>query len=435
MGSHHRGWISRAVSAASRSRLIFRADAALPWKPPPLGTSALVLTAGICWVALVHFALQPLPLDDLQAPVRAAADWMHGADPYRAALADPTNGVLSGSGFVYPPYTLPLFAVMSVIGFSAAATVWQLVQVAALAWLVWDLSTPRTARRVASLSIMAILFYPVITNLVLGQGGLVTMATLWLANTMLRRGRQRVAGSLVAAGSALKLFPLAVVFIFVVGRRWLAVAGSATSLLLAAAVTLPWVANLWPEYIQRVLYSKVMSSTTFPDDQSIFGAVNRTLTANPYQHRLGDLPVLAHTLGAVAALGVLAVVFTMAWRLRRSDDSLAYALVLAVLPLTLPYSWQHYYVLALPLMWLVASRAIEQRRLWLMLGATLAFVSLSIAAATIDHPYWNVQDWPSGLEAIYLNGSVIGAIVLILSGMRLATTTSRPQTRGLVMAA
>ena len=435
MGSHHREWISSAVSAASRPLLIFRADATVPWKPPPLGTSALVLTAGICWVAFLQFALLPLPLDDLHAPVRAAADWMQGADPYRVALADPTNGTLSGSGFVYPPYTLPLFAMMSVIGFSVAAAAWQLIQVAALGWLVWDLSTPRTARRVASLSIMAVLFYPVITNLVLGQGGLVMLATLWLANTMLRRGRQRFAGILIAAGSALKLFPIALVFMFVVRRRWLAVAASAISLLLAAAVTLPWVANLWPEYINRVLYSKVTSSTTFPDDQSIFGAVNRTLTANPYQHRLADLPVLAHTLGPAAALGALAVVFTMAWRLRRSDDSLARALVLAVLPMTLPYSWQHYYVLALPLIWLVASRAIEQRRLWVMLGATLAFVSLSLVAATIDHPYWHVQDWPAGLEAIYLNGSVIGAIVLILSGIRLATAKSRVQARGVVLAA
>jgi Glycosyltransferase family 87 len=398
-------------------------------------TSALVLTAGICWLALLHFALQPLPLDDLHAPVMAAADWMRGSDPYRLAIADPTTGALSGSGFVYPPYTLPLFALMSLMGFSLAAFGWQLIQVVALAGLVWELSAPRTVRRVASLSIMAVLFYPIVSNLVLGQAGLLTITLLWLASSMLRRGQDRVAGMLVAAGSWLKLFPLALVVIFVMRHRWQAVAVSAMGLLLPLVVTLPWVATRWPEYITQVLFSKITSGTTFPDDQSVFGAINRSLTANPFQPRIADLPVLAHTLGAVVAVSALSVVLITAWRLRQSDVPLAYALVLAALPLTLPYSWQHYYVLALPLLWLVTSRAIAQRRLWLILGAAVAFTTLSIAAATIDLYYWEVQTWPVALKVIDLNSSVIGAILLLWSGMRLAMTRSAPQTQALAMAA
>ena len=408
----------------------------MPRNRPPLGASALVLTATICWVALIHFALQPLPLDDLQAPLRAATDWMRGMDPYGIAIADPTTGTLSGSGFVYPPYTLPLFAAMSMMGFSLAAIVWQLIQLSALACLVWDLSAPRTVRRIASLSIMAVVFYPVISNLVLGQAGLLTIAALWLANSMLQRGRERLSGLLVAASSWLKLFPFAMVVIFVMRRRWRAVAMSAITVVLPVAVTMPWVATRWPEYITRVLFSKITSGTTFPDDQSIFGAINRTLTANPYQRQVADLPVLASTLGAVAAAGVITVVLIWAWRLRRSDVSLAYAIVLTALPLTLPYSWQHYYVLALPLMWLVTSRAIEQRRFWILLSAAIAFACLSLAAATIDHYYWNVQSWPAPLEAIVLNSSVLGATLLLLSGMRLAVTKSGPpKTSALPMAA
>lgn len=56
---------------------------------------------------------QPRPGVDLEAPLRAADRWLAGDAPYNA------SGFTAGPGanqpFLYPPYTLPFFAVLSVL--------------------------------------------------------------------------------------------------------------------------------------------------------------------------------------------------------------------------------------------------------------------------------------------------------------------------------
>jgi len=147
---------------------------------PELLTSALVEVAIICAVGLVLFALEPRPLWDLKVAVEGASAWLHGQDPYAAAVLHASGGAEPGSGFVYPPYTLPLFAVLLALG-PLAHVLWQLAQLGGLAWLIWSLALPRGPRRLAILTIGVVTFYPTITNLVLGQSGLLMVAALWAA--------------------------------------------------------------------------------------------------------------------------------------------------------------------------------------------------------------------------------------------------------------
>jgi hypothetical protein len=390
----------------------------LPQRPPLL-TSALVMTAGICWIALILLVLQPLPLFDLTTPLERAAEWTRGADPYHAALLDPTSLAASGSGFIYPPYALPFFAAME-LARPVSIVAWQLVQLAALAWLVWDLAQPRSARRVAALAILAVFFYPAITNLVLGQAGLMTVAAAWFSLRLLQRSRNLAGGLVIGAAGLLKFFPLLMVALLALSRRWWAVVGSAVTLVAAIMLTLPLTGGLWPEYLSRVLVSRATSQTAFPTSQSLGAAITRLLVANPYEQSFADAPVLAHLVGLAAAMCLFALTILVCWRVRTSNPALGWATLLAMLPLIIPYSWQHYDVLTIPLLWLVGSAAVARRDPWLGAASILAFLGLSVLAETVDHAALPVNGWPPVLQALYINGSVIGALALLLGAFRLA---------------
>ncbi len=177
--------------------------------------------------------------------------------------------------------------------------------------------------------------------------------------------------------------------------------------------------------MQNILLHKVMLITTSPANQSLAAAIHRTLTVNPYQYQLVVAPGFARTLSPLLALALLLLAVGVAWTLRSRDASLGYAMMLATLPLALTNAWQHYYILALPLLWMVAAEGVRRRDAWLLVGAVLAEAAVSIAAATVDHWYFLIAHAAPSVHGIYANASVLGGVVLLLAGLRLAVLTRR----------
>jgi alpha-1,2-mannosyltransferase len=253
----------------------------------------------------------------------------------------------------------------------------------------------------------------------------VMTAGLWASIRTLQRGRTRYAGLLLGLASTLKLFPLVLVLLLVAGRRRLASVVAIATVAAATAATAAWVWALWPEYLGSVLFAKASSPTTNPGSQSISAAVLRTFTQNPSQRSLADIPTAAHILGIVIAVSVLAAVLVLASRLSRQNAPLGWAITMAVLPLTMPHAWQHYYILALPLLWMVAAAGWERRDAWLLASAGTAYLCLSLVALTIDHWLGVIAQAAPAFAGLYINGSVIGATALLLGGVRLASPSRR----------
>jgi hypothetical protein len=377
---------------------------------PGLRTSALVVVAIICGIGLVRFMFQPLPLWDLRAHLDGALAWLHGRDPYLIAIQHPSAGSDPGSGYVYPPYTLPLFAGLLALG-PLTIVVWQLVQLGAIAWLIWSVARPRSPRRLAMLTILVVGFYPTITNVVLGQAGLLMVAALWTAIWVLERRRANMAAMLVVLGAFLKVFP----FLLIVGllwrRRWLACAAALGTVLVIVVGTMPWVGSLWPEYLASVFFAKASSPTSYGDAQSIVSAAVRIFPQQPVAAHLGGLLLAGATLVGVLVIAALA---------DRRNPRLGWAMLLAALPLTMPYAWQHYYVLALPLLWVIASSGYALRDPWLTASAAFAFGCLSLLAFTVDYWFVPIASVLGDAGWLYANSSVIGDAVLLLAGARIA---------------
>lgn len=389
------------------------------WTDRRFHTVVLVFAAALATGYLIWTAFGPLPLLDLRAHLEGGQAWLNGQDPYRTALSDRTDAAHAGSGFVYPPYTVPFFALLDRLGERAASMLWQACQLLALAVAVWLLATPRSWRRVSLLTIMVVCFYPVLSNLALGQAGLVSLALLLAAWTLLDTS-PTLAGTLMGAAGVLKLFPLGLTACAAIRRRWCSVATAAGVVAACVAVTWPWTANLWPEYLSGVLLGKAQVVTTSPGNQSLAAAVYRSLTDNPFQRPLFNSPAAAHVL-AVAIPGALLVGLAIVLRrVRLQPRGLDLAISLAALPLLLPYAWQHYYVLAIPLLWMVSCAAVSWRDGWLAISATLAFICLSLVAGSVDHGYFAVANALPAIHGVYANASVIGDLVLVLGGIRLA---------------
>jgi hypothetical protein len=369
-----------------------------------------VLVAAICAIGLVRLAVGPLPLWDLRVHLEGALAWLHGRDPYSTAIQHPSAGADPGSGFVYPPYTIPLFAALLALG-PFTLVFWQLAQLGALAWLIWSLALPRSPRRLAVLTIVVVGFYPTIANLVLGQVGLLMVAALWTAAWLLEQRRVTMAAMLVVLGALLKVFPLLLIIGLVWRRHWLACVAAITTAFAVVVATMPWVGSLWPEYLASVLFAKALSPTSYGDAQSIVSAAVRSF---PQQ------PQAAHFVGLLLAVGTLVGVLVISALADRRNSGIAWAMVLAALPLTMPYAWQHYYVLALPLLWIVASSGYAARDPWLIASAIFGYGCLSLLAFTVDYWFQPIASALGPAQWLYANCSVLGDAVLLLAGARLA---------------
>jgi hypothetical protein len=215
----------------------------------------------------------------------------------------------------------------------------------------------------------------------------------------------------VVLGALLKVFP----FLLIVGLLWrrrrLACAAALATLVVIVVGTMPWVGSLWPEYLGSVFFAKAASPTSYGDAQSIVSAAVRIFPQQPAAAHLGGLLLAGGTLIAVLVIAALA---------DRRDARLGWALVLAALPLTMPYAWQHYYVLALPLLWIIASSGYAARDPWLTASAAFAFGCLSLLAFTVDYWFVPIAGVLGDAAWLYANSSVIGDAVLLAAGARLA---------------
>jgi hypothetical protein len=373
---------------------------------------AAIVVGALFALAFFRYLFSGLPLLDLYAHLDGARDWYRGLDPYNLYLSHKPGEI--GGGYVFPPYTLPFFLTLDSIPRPMAASLWTAAGVGALSWLIWDISWPQTYVRLAAATVLATSFSPLLANFGLGQVGIFVLSGAWVAFRLASRGSEARAGLGLALASAFKLFPLLAGATLLMRGRWRSLFFAFAVLTGAVVITWPLVGSLWYEYITGVLVGHVGSTSPSPGNQSIAAALVRTLTVNAYERPLVVFPTLAAIMSVALPLGVFTGVLVAARH--RPHDRLQDALLLACLPLVVPNAWQHYYVLSLPLLWLVLSNAVSARDWKLLALGLIALTALSWIPSTIDLWYFRVANEAPSWNALYANSSVIGGLMLVLTG-------------------
>ncbi|MFF4824643.1 glycosyltransferase 87 family protein [Streptomyces sp. NPDC001312] len=313
-------------------------------RPPRTDRGRLVLVLCLALAVTVFTATVPLLRGwfDLRVYYGAVNDWVHhGGRIYDYQVPGTTYG------FTYPPFAALSMLPMALVGPNTAIAGALLLNLAAVAAVLWIL-VGRELRRHGwfgwALAACALaLLEPVRDTISFGQVNLLLLALVLADGWLLSSGRGRWgrwAGAGIGLAAAVKLTPAVFIGLLLLARRWRA-AAVATAVTAVATVLAAWAA---PD-ASRFYWTHALWDTTrvgrldYVSNQSLQGVLAR-LAAPGEPSR------------AFWALTVVLVLAVWVWRthraLRADDWPAALALTGLVSCLISPITWVHHLVWLLP---------------------------------------------------------------------------------------
>ncbi|MFD8219588.1 glycosyltransferase 87 family protein [Streptomyces sp. NPDC059697] len=373
-----------------------------------LGLLSLVVAVG------VFTATVPLLRDwfDLRVYYGTVDAWVHhGGRIYDYWVPGTTYG------FTYPPFATLTMLPMALIGLRTAIAVSVVLNLAALAAVVWILVGPALRRYgwygCALTACLLALLEPVRDTFSFGQVNLLLLALVLSDAWLLSTGRGRRAGVGIGLAAAIKLTPALFIGLLLLGRRWRA-AGVATAVAAAATGLAAWAA---PD-ASRFYWSEALWDTNrigrlaYVSNQSLQGVLARL--AAPGEP--------SRAVWAAAALLILCVwAWRTSWALADEDWTAAFALTGLAACLLSPITWVHH------LVWLLPSFAV-------LLHRHHARVAAALYAVLCSSVVWLWFDDSSGLDGFLGSNTytwiTLGLLLWLPAGQsRVARTPLRRRAR------
>jgi alpha-1,2-mannosyltransferase len=301
---------------------------------PPLVVALLVLPFVIAYGKL--WPWQPSTID-LQVYVYAVKDMLAGLDIYA------TKTPFWNLYFIYPPIAAVLMWFLAFGPYVLWQVLWTAGLVLAQQSVLRRCGVPH-GWKLALLGVAVVLAVePIRTTLGYGQVNTLLMALVVADLLPDRPGERRriPQGTLIGLAAAIKLTPaLFVVFLFLVGRRRMALTG------IASFVAFTMVGTVF-QFRQTIDFWSGLSggntrtaSPTYAGNQSLLGVF----------FRLGGSSVVSTLLGlAVSGLVALLATVVAAHWWRQGQQVFAVGLVGLATCLASPLSWTHHYVWVLPI--------------------------------------------------------------------------------------
>ncbi|QIY69282.1 glycosyltransferase family 87 protein [Streptomyces sp. RLB1-33] len=373
-----------------------------------LGLLSLVVAVG------VFTATVPLLRDwfDLRVYYGTVDAWVHhGGRIYDYWVPGTTYG------FTYPPFAALTMLPMALVGLRTAIAVSVVLNLAALAVVVWILVGPALRRYgwygCALAACLLALLEPVRDTFSFGQVNLLLLALVLSDAWLLSTGRGRRAGVGIGLAAAIKLTPALFIGLLLLGRRWRA-AGVATAVAAAATGLAAWAA---PD-ASRFYWSEALWDTNrigrlaYVSNQSLQGVLAR-LAAPGEPNR---------AVWAAAALLILCVwAWRTSWALADEDWTAAFALTGLAACLLSPITWVHH------LVWLLPSFAV-------LLHRHRARAAAALYAVLCSSVVWLWFDDSSGLDGFLGSNTytwiTLGLLLWLPAGQsRVARTPLRRRAR------
>ncbi|WP_454790279.1 glycosyltransferase 87 family protein [Mycolicibacterium lutetiense] len=302
--------------------------------------------------------------------------YRHGGQQLLDGRALYATELPSGGWFTYPPFAAIAFVPLALMSFPAAQVIWMAVSFAALALTIWRCATTlgyradlRLCLLTFALSLVAVDIEAVRGTLWQGQVNLVLMALIvW---DLTREPGARMRGWSVGIAAGIKL--TAVVFIpyLLFTRQWRA--ATTASVVAAATVVLTWcvlAADSTGYWLHAVFQTDRIGPLTHPGNFSLGGILATVAAPEPMPTLWWMLAV-----GAAALLG-----FVAAQRAQCTGHHLLAIAIVGLLSCTVPpLAWGHHWVWTVPLLAVLADRAVRSagpvRRAWTA-GAVVVYLAV-----------------------------------------------------------
>ena len=306
----------------------------------------------------------------------------------------------------HPPTSVLLALPLVGLDYRNAQLAWSLLSLAALGLSIWMLVRGLGIRFAAwsllPTATLLLVFSPLQQQMIQGQLNLVLLLLIvgsWLAD---RKGKPVLSGVLLAAATAIKLFP-GFLFLYFLGRRkWRSLVAGAAALILITAVTVGVVGvESVRVYVTQILPEASTWTATWNNASlagfwyKLFDPVSRNAPVEP----LLRSPVIAIAGTMLSWAVVVGFLLPVLWRARTKPESdRAFGLTVIAMLLISWITWEHYFLLALlPLavVWVHLPRAAWAGRSLVAILVVLALPIIALSNALIPGGFFQGKASPA----------------------------------------
>jgi hypothetical protein len=396
-------------------------------KPPP---DWLLIAALLGGMFLWQRTVFPLWMVDLFHIQYASYEWKHGEPQWMytdiantdawEAHREPVAALLGGHDYpnvpLYPPFlhaALSPFADLHADAWMYTVFAINVLLLPGFAWLMIRVcDRPVTPRALLWALALMLWCYPMARATKLGQIGPLLAALTWLGVLLMRRSREAAGGVLLGLISALKMFPITLLVVPLLQRRYRFVMTTLGTVGLIYVFSLGTLGVEVQRYWWHAAAEFGRLVYPFYGNQSLTGWIVR-LTSDV---QMDDyVPFLSSDLvvtrvAVIIAVGA-AVLWTgskLKWNVPESLTVPALGVVMAGTLLILPNAWEHYWLWIVPVLsWAVIR---EWRREQLQIGAAL-LIAIAAFFCLMKLTHFNGETMPGRL----VSGShTLGLVALLL---------------------
>lgn len=313
--------------------------------------SIIILFASVLQVFLNIISLiDQQPLVDFQIYIQVAREFLTGANPYQFPYVQSIGGI----PFNYPPGALLFFLPFSFVDIKTAEIIFTILSFLAflVSFLLLRKILPYKIPTPYFILILAFLIqtFPFKFTLTLGQVNNFVLLFIIIAFVFYQKNKKLLAAIFLALASALKLYPLGLLFIFILKKDL----KSAFSTFLIFIIMNIFNPSLFMGYSINVV---PMLSSLRPDEtfynQSILVFFLRLTDNFPFSRVL-----------SFAIIIILLVKLTLIHQ--RFPLVATYFTLLAIISISGPFAWQHHLIFVYPFIQLFFKKPLQLFLIWLL---------------------------------------------------------------------
>jgi hypothetical protein len=267
--------------------------------------------------------------------------------------------------YLYPPPSLLFFFPLATLSYADARHIVLIVNHLLFLTLIWVIPLyllrlrPKDGFAQFALCIVySLAFYPVVVTLTHGQVNILLLVFFVLFWLFARREKAVLAALFLALAILLKTYPIILIPLLLLTRRWresiytvawLVLAVIISVLVLPSAVWHDWLINVFPSGGYMITPAGMYPPAAIWN-QNLNGFFARAFAGGEWSDPVWVNPALAKSLTYATAGLISAVTALAVWRSRTCKDSLDRTMLVALptMYLIAPFSWEHHLLYLLP---------------------------------------------------------------------------------------